>query len=163
MSNATSPVGRGRSFVLFGGFLAGTLAGSWLGLVAAFVSGFAVSDPPRFPGEDLLATVLAGGVLAAVSVFVYRADGRSARNDLLFVAGFAAFVVLSSVDSMGAIPLLAPLPALLVALLFALAAIRRSPLLRLAGLLLGVLYVLAGVLLALAGGLLGNGGSPGPL
>lgn len=95
--------------------------------------------------------VLAGGVLAAVSVFVYRAGGRSARNDLLFSAAFAAFVVLLSVDSMGAVPLLAPLPALLVALLFALASVRRSLLFRLAGLSLGVLYVLAGVLVSLAG------------
>ncbi|HVF01092.1 MAG TPA: hypothetical protein VNA27_07105 [Rubrobacteraceae bacterium] len=80
---------------------------------------------------------------------VYRAGGRSACNDLLFVAGFAAFVVLLSVDSTGAAPLLAPLPALLVALLFALAAVRRSALLRLAGLSLGVLYAVAGVLVSL--------------
>lgn len=93
----------GRTFVLFGGFLAGTLVGGWLGLVAAFVSGIAASGPPRFPGEDLVAAVLAAGVLAAVSVLVYRADGRSARNDLLLGAAFAAFVVLLSVDSTGAI------------------------------------------------------------
>lgn len=139
----------GRSFVLFGGFLAGTLAGGWLGLVAAFVSGIAVSAPPRFPGEDLVAAVLAGGVLAAVWALVYRAGGRSARNDLLFVAAFAAFVVLLSVDSTGAVPLFALLPALLVALLFALAAVRRSALLRLAGLCLGTLYAAAGVLTSL--------------
>jgi uncharacterized repeat protein (TIGR01451 family) len=40
---------RGRAFILFGGLLAGTLAGGWLGLVAAFVSGIATSEPPRFP------------------------------------------------------------------------------------------------------------------
>ncbi len=45
---------------------------------------------------------------------------------------------------LGAVPLLAPLPALLVALLFALAAVCRSPRLHLAGLVLGVLYVLGG-------------------
>jgi hypothetical protein len=38
-----------RAFILFGGLLAGTLAGGWLGLVAAFVSGIATSEPPRFP------------------------------------------------------------------------------------------------------------------
>ncbi|MBA3390623.1 MAG: hypothetical protein H0U02_14920 [Rubrobacter sp.] len=54
-------------------------------------------------------------------------------------------------DSAGVVPLLAPLPALLVGLLFALAAVRRSPLLRLAGLSLGGLYVLAGTLLKLMG------------
>lgn len=54
-------------------------------------------------------------------------------------------------DSTGAVPLLAPLPALLVGLLFALAAVRRSPLLCLAGLVLGALYAVAGVLLALPG------------
>lgn len=51
----------------------------------------------------------------------------------------------------GAVPLLAPLPALLVALLFALAAVRRSPQLHLAGLLLGGLYVVAGLLVSLVG------------
>jgi hypothetical protein len=60
-------------------------------------------------------------------------------------------VVLLSVDSAGVVPLLAPLPALLVGLLFALATVRRSPLLRLAGLSLGVLYVLASLLLKLVG------------
>jgi hypothetical protein len=154
---------RSRAFVLFDGFLAGTLAGGWLGLVAAFVSGIAVSNPPRFPGEDFVAAVLAGGVLAALCVLVRRAgggvgppprdraEGKGARNDLLFVAGFATFVVLLFVDSMGAVPLLAPLPAVLVGLLFALAAVRRSVLLRLAGLSLGILYALAGVLVSLAG------------
>lgn len=126
----------GRAFVLSGGFLGGTLAGGWLGLVAAFVSGLAVSDPPRFPGEDL-AAVLAAGVLATLYAFVYWANGRSTRNNLHFIAVFAALVVLFSVDSTGAIPLLASLPALLVVLLFALAAVRRSALLRLAGLVLG--------------------------
>ncbi len=142
---------RGRAFVLFGGFFAGTVAGGWLGLVAAFVSGIALSNSPRFPGEDLLAVVIAGGGLFLLCNLVYRAGGRSARNDLLFVAGFSAFVVLYSVDSAGAIPLLAPLPALLVALLFALAAVRWSPLLRLSGLVLGTLYVFAGVMLSLIG------------
>lgn len=80
-----------------------------------------------------------------------RAEGRGTRNDLLFVVVFAAFMVLLSVDSAGAVPLLAPLPALLVALLFALAAVRRSPRLHLAGLVLGVLYVVAGLLVSLVG------------
>ena len=156
--------GGARAFVLFGGFLAGTLAGGCLGLVAAFVSGLATSDPPRFPGEDLVAAVVAGVILATLCALVYRAagsgteppgraraEGRSVRNDLIFSACFAAFVVLLSVDSTGAVPLLAPLPALLVALLFALAAVRRGPLLRLAGLSLGILYAVAGVLVTLAG------------
>ncbi len=43
------------------------------------------------------------------------------------------------------------MPALLVALLFALAAVLRRLRLRLAGLSLGVLYVLAGLLLKLMG------------
>ena len=84
-----------------------------------------------------MAAILAGGVLAVLCTLVHRVGGKSARNDLLFVAGFAAFVVLLSVDSTGAVPLLAPLPALLVGLLFALAAVRRSALLCLAGLSLG--------------------------
>ena len=99
--------------------------------------------------------------LATLCALVYRAagteppgrakaEGRSARNDLLFAACFAALVVLLSADCVGAVPLLAPLPALLVALLFALTAVRRGPLLRLAGLSLGVLYAVAGVLVSLA-------------
>ena len=80
-----------------------------------------------------------------------RAEGRVARNELLLSATFAALVVLLSVDSTGAIPLLAPLPALLVALLFALAAVRRSAPLRVAGLSLGVLYTVAGLLVSLVG------------
>lgn len=113
-----------------------------------------------------MAAVVAGTVLTVLCVLVYRVagsgteppgrariEGRSVRNDLLFVAAFAAFVVLLSVDSTGAVPLLAPLPALLVALLFALAAVRRSLLLRQAGLVFGTLYVLAGVLISLTGAL----------
>lgn len=117
--------------------------------MAALVSGLAVSDPPRFPGEDLLAAVLAGGVLAAACPLVRRVGGKGSRDDLLLATAFAAFVVLLSVDGTGAVPLLAPLPALLVALLFALAAVRRSTLLRLAGLCLGTLYAAAGVLSSL--------------
>lgn len=78
-----------------------------------------------------------------------RGDDRSSRNDLLFAAAFAAFVVFLSVNSTGAAPLLAPLPTLLVAFLFALVTILRGPFLRLAGLLLGVLYTPASVLLSL--------------
>ena len=111
-----------------------------------------------------MAAALACGVLAALCAPVSRAaasgteppgraraEGRVARNELLLSATFAAFVVLLSVDSTGAIPLLAPLPALLVALLFALGAVRRSALLRSAGLLLGVMYAFVGVLASLAG------------
>ncbi len=58
-------------------------------------------------------------------------------------------MVLLSVDSAGAIPLLAPLPELLVTLLFAVSAVRSSPLLRLAGIASGSIYVFAGVLVSL--------------
>lgn len=61
---------RGRAFVLFGGFLTGTLTGGWLGLVAVFVSGIAASGPPRFSGEDFVAAVVTVGVLWAVSILV---------------------------------------------------------------------------------------------
>lgn len=97
---------RGRAFVLLGGFLAKALAGGWLGLVAAFLFRLASSAPAHFPGEDLASVVVAGGVLFAVSALVRRAgggigppardraEGKGTRNDLLFVAIFAAFVVL---------------------------------------------------------------------
>ena len=81
-----------------------------------------------------------------------RAEGKGARNDLLFAATFAVFVVVLSVDSGGrAIPLLALLPALVMALLFALAAVRRSLLLRMTGLSRGILYVFVGLLFKLMG------------
>jgi hypothetical protein len=96
---------------------------------------------------DLRATRAPGGIEPPGRA---RVEGRSARNDLLFVATFAAPVMLlSSVDSVVAIPLLAPLPALLVALLFALAAVRRCPLLRLARLFLGSLCTIGGFLVSL--------------
>jgi hypothetical protein len=130
-------------------FRARTLVGGWLRLVVAFITDISVSDPPRFPGEDIVAVILASTILAALCALVHRAGGRSARNDLFFAASFAAFVVLFSIDATGMIPLLTPLPALLVALLLALAAVRRSVLLRLAGLFLGSLYALVAVLLSL--------------
>jgi hypothetical protein len=58
-------------------------------------------------------------------------------------------VVRISVDSAGAFLLLTLLPALLVTFLFALAAVRRSPLLHLDGISLGILYAFAGVLFSL--------------
>ena len=132
--------------------------------MVAFATGIAASDPLRLPGEDVVAAILAGVILTALCALVdraaesgteppgrARAEGWSARNDLLFSAAFATFAVLYSVDSLGEIPLLAPLPALLVALMFAVAAVRRSSLLRLAGLFLGGMYVLTGVLVSLAG------------
>jgi len=38
--------------LLCAAYLVGGLAGAWLGLAAATVTGMAVSEPPRFPGED---------------------------------------------------------------------------------------------------------------
>jgi hypothetical protein len=61
----------------------------------------------------------------------------------------ANFVVRISVDSAGAVPRLTLLPALLVTFLFALTAIRRSLLLHLAVISLGILYAFAGVLFSL--------------
>lgn len=45
----------GRTFLLCAAYLAAGLAGAWLGLAAATVTGMAVSEPPRFPGEDAVA------------------------------------------------------------------------------------------------------------
>jgi hypothetical protein len=160
MAYAVTDSGRpGRIFVLFDGFL----AGSWLGLVVAFVPGIATPIRPTSTVKNLVATVVVGAVLATLCVLVYhaaesgteppgriRAEGQSARNGLLFSARFVAFVVLLSVDITAAVPLVAPLPALLVALLFVLSAVHRSLSLRLAGLVFGILYVLASVLISLA-------------
>ncbi len=107
--------------------------------------------------------MVAGGVIWAASILVRRAgggvgptardraEGKGVRNDLLFAATFAAFVVVLSVDSRGAIPLLALLLALVMALLFTLAAVRKSLLLRIAGLSLSILYVFVGLLFELIG------------
>jgi hypothetical protein len=49
-----SSIERGRTFVLFGGFLAGTLTSGWIGLVVTFATGIATFNPPRFPGGNVV-------------------------------------------------------------------------------------------------------------
>lgn len=86
--------GAGRTFLLIAGFVCGTLAGAWLGLVAAVVSGIVASGPHRFPGEDFAAALAAAVILAAVYIVVRRTDGRLSALNLLFVAAYAAFDLL---------------------------------------------------------------------
>lgn len=52
----TENTSNARTFLLCAAYLAAGLAGAWLGLAAATVTGMAVSEPPRFPGEDAVAT-----------------------------------------------------------------------------------------------------------
>jgi hypothetical protein len=93
--------------------------------------------------------VLAGEALAGICVLAHRAGGRSTRNDLLLGTAFSVFLVLYSIDG-GVVSLLSLFPALLVSFVLGLAAVHRRPVLRLAGLASGTLYVLGSVLLSLA-------------
>ena len=152
-----------RAFVLLGCFVVGTSAGAWLGYVAASVSGITSAEPPRFPGGHLAASALALGVLAGLSVLAQRvggigigdsarawAEGHSARNSLLLAAAFSAFAVNFTTFAFGQVSPFSLLPAFLVAVLLALGAIRRSSLLHLVGIVVGVLYALAGLAVSLA-------------
>lgn len=86
----------GRTFVLSVGFVGGALAGAWLGLVVAFVSGLVPANPAHFPGEDLAATLVAASALVGLYAQVRRTDRRASSLGLLFVAAFAALDLLYS-------------------------------------------------------------------
>jgi len=186
-----SMTGAGRTLLLVAGFVCGALAGAWLGLVAAILSGMVVSNHPRFPGEDFVAALAAAVILAVVYVVVRRADGRLSALDLLFVAAYAAFNILCSLylflprEFLCFVPgpelpaeagtnvllalrqepvpacrvstpwFLSPelaaamFPAALVTVLVCLSEVRRSTLLRSAGLIAGSLFALAGLVLSL--------------
>ena len=150
--------------ILLGCFLSGSGAGAWLGYAAATVFGLAPSGSPRFfAGEVLAVAVLACAGSAGACALVYRtagariepagrarAEGRATRNSLLFAATFSAFAVVFVVFTFGRVPSPSLIPAILVALLLALSAVRRDPLLRLAATCAGFLYVLAGLAVSLA-------------
>ena len=153
-----------RTVILLGCFIAGSGAGAWLGYAAATVFGLAPAGSPRFfPGEDLTVAVLACAGLAGAYALVYRtagariepagrarAEGRATRNSLLFAATFSGFAVVFAVFVFGRVPSPSLIPAVLVALLLALSAVRRDPLLRPAAICAGFLYVLAGLAVSLA-------------
>ncbi len=63
---------------------------------------------------------------------------------------YSAFAVIFSVFAFGRVSPLSLLPAVLVAVVLALGAARRSPLLSLAAICAGVLYALVGVAVSLA-------------
>ena len=152
-----------RAFALLGCFSAACGAGAWLGWATAVVFGFASPGPPAlFPGEVLAAAAAAAMGLAALAAVVRgvagagigrpgraRAEGRSARNSLLFAAAFSAFAAAFADHALGRVSPLLLLPAALVALVLALGAARRSPLLSFAGVSLGVLYALVGLAVSL--------------
>ena len=71
-------------------------------------------DPPRLPGGNLAASALALGALVGLSALAERAvgrgveppararaEGRGARNSLLYAATFSAFAVLLAVFAFG--------------------------------------------------------------
>jgi len=150
-----------RAVVLLFCFVLGSGAGAWLGYVLALVSGITSADLPLSLGGALAVTALAIGALAGLSVLVRRvagagieppgrarAEGRGARNSVLFAATFFAFTVVFAVFAQ--ISPLSLFPAALVTLLLSLAAVRRGTLLRLAAICVGVLYVLACLVVSLA-------------
>ena len=147
-----------RARIVLGCFTVGLGAGAWLGLVAASVSGLTSAEPPRLPGGHPAASALAIGVLAVLSVLAQRvggigivdpararAEGRGARNTLLLAATFSAFSVVFAVFAFGRVLAPSLLPSLVVAVLLAIATIRRDFRLLLAALCAVVLCVLAGL------------------
>lgn len=150
--------GDGRTFVLITAFIASTLAGIWLGAVAAFVSGTLPVGPSRFPGEDLAAAFAATFTTAAAYTVVRRTKGRLAAFQILFVAACAAANFLHSLHFFAppGIPFFSPkiaagmLPTLLVAFLLCRAEIKRSALLRSVGSVMGAVFAFAGFVLSLA-------------
>ena len=152
-----------RAIVLLSCFVAASGTGAWLGLAVAFISGLTSVEPPRFPSGNLAASAFALGVLAVLCVIARRAggigigdpararaEGRSARNSLLLSATFSAFAIVLAVFVFGRVPSPSLIPAVLVALLLALAAVRCDPLLRLLAVCAAVLCVLAGLAVAVA-------------
>lgn len=80
----------GRTFILCAGFVGTLIGGYWLGFMVALVAGFVSADPPLFPGEYLVGTLLSLTLLVGFHVLVRRADGpRLVTLGLLFVAAFA--------------------------------------------------------------------------
>ncbi len=173
MANGTRSVG--RTFVFFASFLGAVVIGGWLGLILDNVANYLFASPfgPPPPSgdltENLFAASVAGAALAGVSILVHQAssseargspntyprrgsvEGASSRNEFLYTAAFSALVALLSVEgSPGRVSPLSLWPALLVALLYALAITRRSPRLRFAGLVVGSLYTIGVLVIALA-------------
>lgn len=150
--------GGGRTFILVTAFISSTLAGTWLGAVAAFVSGTVPVGPPRFPGEDLAAALAAAFTVAVACAVVRRTEGRLASFQLIFVAACAAQNFLYSLYFFAPpeFPCFSPeiaagmLPTLLVAFLLCYAEVRRSAPLRYAGSVTGAVFALAGAVVSLA-------------
>lgn len=66
-----------KTFLLCAAYLAAGLAGAWLGLAAATVTGMAVSEPPRFPGEARRSR--RGPELAPLRLLAHAANPRAKR------------------------------------------------------------------------------------
>jgi hypothetical protein len=166
-----------RTFILRAGFLGAALAGWWLGLLAALIHGVVPASPPLFPGEYLLANLVASAALGALVVLVSHADpGARTAPVLLATASFAAIntvcalhlltppetlCVLSQGEPLpwqclpsppppNSLKLAAMAPTTFVTVLLCTATVRRSSVLRLVGFAAAALFVLAGLLLSLA-------------
>jgi hypothetical protein len=146
---------RVRAIVLLGCFVGGSGAGAWLGYALAVVSGLTSADPSRLAGGNLAASALALGALVGLSTFAERtlgrgveppararAEGRGARNSLIYAATFSVFAVVFVSFAFGRVSPLSLLPVVALAVLLAFGAVRRDPLLRLAALCAGAFYVL---------------------
>lgn len=89
------PETEGRTFMLSAGFLGTVIAGYWLGIMVALITGAVSTDTPLFPGEYLAASPLPLLLLVGLYVLIRRADGRRPTAlGFLFVAAFAVLNIL---------------------------------------------------------------------
>lgn len=89
------PEPEGRTFMLCAGFLGTLIGGYWSGIVVALITGAVSTEPPLFPGEYLVASLLLLMLLVGLYVSVCRTDGwRPSIVGFLFVAAFAVLNIL---------------------------------------------------------------------
>ncbi len=107
-SSRPAPQPEGRTFILCSGFSGAVIAGYWLGFMAALASGTVPADPPLFPGEYIVASLVPVFLLIGFYVLVGRADGQRRAAAFAFLAVAASAVL----DVFCALYLLAPLETL---------------------------------------------------
>lgn len=102
MTNEPMNVGRlpeseNRTFMLCGGFFGTVISGYWLGSMIVLAIGLAPADPPLFPGEYLVVSLIPLLVLFGLHSLIRQADGlRMTTLVFLAVAAFSMLNVLCS-------------------------------------------------------------------
>lgn len=92
------PKPENRTFMLCGGFFGTVTSGYWLGSMIVLAIGLSPADPPLFPGEYLVASLIPLLVLVGLHSLVRQADGLRLTT-LVFLA-VAAFSMLNALCSL---------------------------------------------------------------